>query len=98
MTGILGYKNNSKALADHTSEDDRKPLKYVDCNDSLLSKMWLGKDRKDKVFVNESGLECLYKPRRCYRRYADIKRLINLFTSALQIGGRLFYTMYLVSF
>ncbi len=59
VTGILGYKNNSKALTDHTSGDDRKPLKYVDCNDSLLSKMWLGKDRKDKVFVNESGLYCL---------------------------------------
>lgn len=56
---ILGYQNASKAIIDHTSKDDRKALKYVGNNESLLPELWGKKDYREKVLINESGLYCL---------------------------------------
>ncbi len=55
----LGYKATRNALAKHTSPSDRKPLNYADCTESVQSELWQGNDRKDKIFINESGLYCL---------------------------------------
>ena len=52
----LEYENNRKAIADHTDLDDRKALKYKDCNESLRTKLFGENDFKDKVFINEAGM------------------------------------------
>ncbi len=53
---ILGYADMSHTLSDHTSPNDRKAVKYCD-----WVKMTESKDhnRKDRIFINESGLYCL---------------------------------------
>ena len=58
---ILGRseKNLSHAIERHTSKEGRKALKYADSSVSDESKVWVGNDRKDKIFVSESGLYCL---------------------------------------
>ncbi len=55
----LGYKATRNALANHTSPSDRKALNYADCTKSVQSELWQGNDRKNKIFINESGLYCL---------------------------------------
>lgn len=58
IANILGYTNTSKALLDHTDEEDRKTLSYKDYNESLLS-LWKTGDFTNKVLINESGLYSL---------------------------------------
>ncbi len=57
---ILGYKNTSEAIGDHTFPSARKVLKYCDTSDLLLSKVrafcWSGNDKRDKIFITEAGL------------------------------------------
>lgn len=59
----LGYKNDRDAIRTHTSESDRKTLSLRDCRESRQSNLrllWENEmDKKDKVFINESGLYCL---------------------------------------
>lgn len=56
---ILGYKNASESIADHTDIDDRKALKYKAYSKTLLAELWGKNDYMDKIFINESGLYCL---------------------------------------
>lgn len=55
----LGYAATRNTIANHTSLNDRKALKYADCTDSVRTDLWAGNDRKEKIFVNESGLYCM---------------------------------------
>ena len=53
---ILGYTDMSHTLLDHTSSDDRKALKYADWVKLTETE---SHNRRERIFVNESGLYCL---------------------------------------
>ncbi len=53
---LLGYKNPRKAIIDHVWQEDRKPLKYKACNDSLRAKIFGTKDFMDKTLITKEGV------------------------------------------
>ncbi len=52
---FLGYTDVSHTLADHTSLDDRKALKYSDWVKLTETK---DQNKRKRIFINESGLYC----------------------------------------
>ena len=55
----LGYSIPTKAIQDHVDDEDAKLLNYRGVSKMERPKIWQGKDFKDKVLINESGLYSL---------------------------------------
>ena len=56
---VLGYELGRKAVKDHVDKEDQKTLKYKDCSEMELSKLWKKGDYTNKVLINESGIYAL---------------------------------------